>query len=233
MAHALSFPSHVGVRQTVLRPLDLDVSRIAANAGAITLNALVLLLLLVPVAMPPQPGPADLDPVITWVRPKIEPIAVDLLRDPLPPKSETIPKPRATPPQPERAVPDRPAIDSAAPDTPLIADDPVVEPGPAQDTDPSLPQGAPTQLQALSAPPPTYPVEAIRSGLTGTVELEILVGIDGKPLRATVVRSSGHRVLDQAARKAVLSQWRFQPARQNGQPVQALGRVPIVFTLER
>ena len=82
------------------------------------------------------------------------------------------------------------------------------------------------------SPPPAYPGEAVRNGLTGVVELEILVGIDGHPLEARVVRSSGHRLLDAAARRTVLAKWRFQPAMRNGQPVQSLGRVPIEFRLD-
>ena len=89
------------------------------------------------------------------------------------------------------------------------------------------------QLQALESPPPTYPAEAVRDGASGTVLLEILVGIDGRALEARVVRSSGHRALDQAARRVVLSRWRFQPAQRNGHAVQAIGRVPIDFVLQR
>ena len=71
------------------------------------------------------------------------------------------------------------------------------------------------------------------AGITGTVELEILVGIDGKPIDVLIVRSSGNRALDQAARKVVLQRWAFQPAMENGQAVQARGRVPIEFKLDR
>ena len=49
----------------------------------------------------------------------------------------------------------------------------------------------------------------------------------------TIARSSGHRILDEAAREQVLRRWSFQPASVGGQPVQALGRVPITFALER
>ena len=52
-------------------------------------------------------------------------------------------------------------------------------------------------------------------------------------LEAEVVRSSGHRVLDHAARRQVLSRWMFKPAVQAGAPVQALGRVPVEFRLDR
>ena len=141
----------------------------------------------------------------------------------------------ATAPQPRISSPqiDRPAVDSEPDDIVVPPVDPVarVDAGDTLDLKPQL--AASSQLQPISAPPPSYPIDAVRNGLTGIVELEILVGVDGKPLEARVVRSSGHRVLDQAARKVVLSLWRFQPAVRDGREVQALGRVPIVFKLER
>ena len=63
--------------------------------------------------------------------------------------------------------------------------------------------------------------------------LRVLVGTDGYPLEVTVARSSGHRELDDAARVQVLKRWSFRPASGNGQPVQAIGLVPIEFALTR
>lgn len=57
--------------------------------------------------------------------------------------------------------------------------------------------------------------------------------IDGRPLRADIERSSGHRALDAAARRQVLAKWRFKPAMQDGHAIQAIGLVPIDFTLAR
>ena len=51
------------------------------------------------------------------------------------------------------------------------------------------------------------------------------------PLDVRIVKSSGHRVLDQAARRTVLSKWTFVPAMRDGRAVEAVGRVPVVFTL--
>lgn len=88
-------------------------------------------------------------------------------------------------------------------------------------------------LQYASAPPPAYPREALRAGTSGTVVLEVLVGVDGRPLRADVLSSSGHRALDQAARRQVLARWMFKPALMAGVPVQAIGHVPVEFRLDR
>lgn len=236
MAHTLSSPvlsghGHARAMQGGALKLDLDGSRIAANAGAIALNAAVLLLLLVPVALPPPSAVAERDPDVILVQPRVEPEPIIVPVLPTPPRAQPRPAPRPPTALPQ---PDRPVVDSAPNDEVAVPSlDPVERTDPG-DTIEGPPQvAASTQLQAISAPSPSYPSEAIRNGLTGTVELEILVGVDGKPLEATVVRSSGHRVLDQAARKVVLSRWRFQPAVRDGQEVQALGRVPIVFTLNR
>ena len=71
----------------------------------------------------------------------------------------------------------------------------------------------------------------MKRGLTGTVLLQVLVGIDGRPLEVTVAQSSGHRELDEAARAQVLKRWSFQPATKEGKAVQAIGMVPIEFAL--
>lgn len=66
-----------------------------------------------------------------------------------------------------------------------------------------------------SCPPPVYPRSAVRRRLQGTVVLSILVGADGRVANAIVSASSGHAILDDAARDAVLA-WRYQPASQGG-----------------
>jgi protein TonB len=65
----------------------------------------------------------------------------------------------------------------------------------------------------------------------GTVLLEVLVDVDGRPLRVDVRRSSGHRQLDDAAREQVLARWRFRPAMRDGRAIQAIGLVPVNFML--
>jgi protein TonB len=87
------------------------------------------------------------------------------------------------------------------------------------------------RLDYASAPPPPYPPEAARRRLEGTVLLQVLVDVDGRPLEVLVQRSSGHRALDDAARKFVLKRWMFKPAVRDGQPVQAIGLVPVKFSM--
>jgi protein TonB len=87
------------------------------------------------------------------------------------------------------------------------------------------------QLQYRSAPPPSYPIAAIRAGEQGTVVLRVQVDADGRPASVAIERSSGSRVLDNAARQQVLRHWRFVPAQVDGQAVPATGLVPVSFSL--
>jgi protein TonB len=224
MTHAASVP---------FRP-QIDRSRIAAETGAIAINAVLLLALLVPIVPPEVFEPPRPEPAIVWLprerpRPVVPPV-VPVVRQP----------PRVSPalatvqPRPMRIEPPAVVIEGAGE---LFV--PALDPGDVHADDsgdpiaPSLEPLAGAQLRYASAPPPAYPREALRDGATGTVLLEVLVDVDGRPLEVAVVRSSGRRDLDQAARRQVLRRWRFEPAMVDGRAVQAVGVVPVEFTLER
>lgn len=83
----------------------------------------------------------------------------------------------------------------------------------------------------LKNPRPAYPLKAKRDGLSGTTLLRLWVQPSGKPGAVTVQKSSGHEVLDDAAKEAV-SKWAFVPATQGGAPVGGFVTVPIVFRLQ-
>jgi len=75
-----------------------------------------------------------------------------------------------------------------------------------------------------------YPAAAVRRELNGTVLVEIVLHTDGKVERVEVLRSSSHRLLDEAAvesvkRAAPYSFLSALPARQ------IVVRLPIVFEL--
>ena len=73
---------------------------------------------------------------------------------------------------------------------------------------------APT-LRPVSTPAPRYPAEALRSGTSGEVLMEITVGTDGSVTNARVLRATPSRVFDREALNAV-KRWRFEPV---GAPV--------------
>lgn len=75
----------------------------------------------------------------------------------------------------------------------------------------AVPAAAPAQsLRAVSTPAPRYPPEALRSGTSGEVLVELTVGIDGSVTNARVVRATPARVFDREALNAV-RRWRFEP----------------------
>ena len=80
--------------------------------------------------------------------------------------------------------------------------------------------------------PRSYPAQSRALGEEGTVLLRVRVDIDGKPLAAEVLQSSGFERLDNDARRTVMK-WRFNPATANGQPVQASVKVPLRYSLTR
>lgn len=60
------------------------------------------------------------------------------------------------------------------------------------------------------APAPDYPRMAKLRGLFGVVALRLEVNGQGLPMHVSVIKSSGHDILDQAALEA-LKRWRFTP----------------------
>jgi protein TonB len=77
---------------------------------------------------------------------------------------------------------------------------------------------------------PEYPALAVRRGYEGTTLLRVRVLEDGRVAVVEVKESSGYRILDEAALRAVRP-WRFTPALMAGKPVASWVLVPIAFKL--
>ena len=211
----------------------LDAIRILGISSAVAMNLIAAGLLLMPMqALPPPPPP---DAPTVWIIPAARPPA------PLPPPTVPVARPAPANPAPARI----PAIARTPADPPVVvaegtlqASAPVeapVDAGPGAGpvgAGPATTGGAPTQLEYAIAPAPPYPRESLRNGDEGLVVLQVLVDVDGRPLEVEVAEGSGHRLLDRAARRHVLAHWRFRPAIRDGRPVQAVGLVPIQFSLQ-
>lgn len=78
---------------------------------------------------------------------------------------------------------------------------------------------------------PDYPARAAREGLTGSVTLALLVGVDGRVTEAKVENTSGSKELDKAAVSA-LGMCKFKPARTNGVAEAAWTRMAYVWSLD-
>ncbi|MGH9788063.1 MAG: TonB family protein [Candidatus Acidiferrales bacterium] len=102
----------------------------------------------------------------------------------------------------------------------------------------SPPASAPKQIRAsqsvsaskrIGGSPPKYPELARRARIQGTVTLEVIIGTDGRVNNIRV--QSGHPMLIQAAVDAVKT-WKYTPTMMNGQPVEVLTTVVVIFRLE-
>jgi len=213
-------------------PLDSetrpDPSRILAIAAAIAVHAFALLLLLIPMATPVLQPSVESKPGIIFLEAKKKPVQVDVVdKEPKP----VIPRTTTTKPEDKVLSKDRPVIvegGSVATDNSGI-----IDPGPVIDTSPVI--SGPVSVGTLAyvnAPAPRYPRAEAFAGIGGTVLLQVLVDVDGRPIDVVVLQTSGNRNLDRSARETVLKHWLFQPAMRDGQPVQAYGKVPVVFSMQ-
>ena len=229
--------------------------RLLALAVALSLGLHLVLLRALPRAVnepPPQPHVLD----VVLVRPEALPLAHS---EPAPARREPEAAPAPRKPEPKRKpqaeVKKPPPHDPVRGDAPPSASEPPPsdtialapqapvppEAKPLPPPSPASPPVAPPAKPALTPPAfsasylrnpaPRYPTAARRNGEQGTVTLRVLVTREGAPARVTIEQTSGSRHLDTAALEAVKS-WRFVPARQGTEPVDAWVLVPIVFRLE-
>lgn len=201
--------------------------RIAATSTAIALHAVALLALLAPVAAPPAADDTIVvRPVIFWPEKKLPP------PDPPPPIPVDIVKPQPT----NTTVQSQQNV--APIDVPIVSEEgteayvpTIAEAGPVASANIDPNPVAAVRLEYADAPAPAYPRDAMRAGRQGVVMLQVTVDIDGRPVDVVIAQSSGHRDLDIAARQQVLKRWRFKPAMKDGLAIQAIGMVPVDFTL--
>ncbi|MGJ0490991.1 energy transducer TonB [Methylobacter sp.] len=172
---------------------------------------------------------------ITLVKPQPKPIA------PPPP-----PPPKAKPKPPQKKV------------VPLKPQKPKVKPKPVEEIVEPTPQptitdnSAPVSSAPVTAPPappveekvtqphagadylnnpaPEYPEIAMDRGWEGRVLMKVHVKPDGKPDNISVIKSSGKKVLDDAAVSTV-KKWSFVPAKRGDTPIAGWVTVPITFNL--
>ena len=214
------------VRPQSVAGVHPDTVRIVAMSAAIALNAAALLAALrpvaatLPVAMPTPPALRLIDHP---AEPKRVPPPPILLK-PLPPRPVQV-APAVKPASVQPPVAAVPTDEGTAPATVPVP----VEAAPQPES--SAPMEA--TLAYAAAPPPTYPRVAIAAHMEGTVTLRVLVDETGKPVDVVVEGSSGHAVLDKAAREQVLAHWRFQPATAGGKAVRAWARIPVSFDLRK
>ncbi|MES2263801.1 MAG: TonB family protein [Pseudomonadota bacterium] len=208
------------------------------KAGLVALAAVTLLLHAGVISALKHSGPAQPLP------PKVEPLAIQIAPPPPPP-----PPPPPEPPKPQLAKVT--PVRVIAPSTPVVRQAPVDNGPPTADTV-QVATAAPVAPVPVAAPPappppepvteprgfvgyrsnpaPDYPAFAQDRGLQGKVVLKVQVLASGRAGQVTVDKSSGHKVLDDAAIKAVLA-WAFDPARRGQTPIDGWVSVPLNFKL--
>jgi protein TonB len=106
----------------------------------------------------------------------------------------------------------------AKPATPVLRVDPV-----------RVPIGGDVKpAQIVKRVEPIYPPIAKSARISGTVELEGVIGADGRMIELRV--KSGHPFLAKAAYDAVL-QWIYRPTTLNGKPVEVIAPITVTFRL--
>jgi TonB family protein len=78
---------------------------------------------------------------------------------------------------------------------------------------------------------PVYPESARSAGISGTVVLHAVIGMDGKPLSLHVKNSQIDPDLARSAVEAV-NQWRYTPTLLNGEPIEVDTTITVIYSLE-
>ncbi len=100
-----------------------------------------------------------------------------------------------------------------------------VEEGPARPAGDEV-----TAPLAIQSPAPKYTESARRARIQGVVILEVEIDREGR-VTSTRILKGLPLGLDEEARQAI-SQWRFQPAMRNGEPVPAITVLTVNFQLQ-
>ncbi|MEG3638073.1 energy transducer TonB [Magnetococcus sp. PR-3] len=150
------------------------------------------------------------------------------------PTPKQVAKPRTQPLQPAVRPPVEPKPTIQQPITAGTYSSPSVpkQPIQAQRTlkgQPAVKRYTPPQYGHNPLPP--YPRKARKRGVQGTVLLTVEVLKNGAVKTITITQSSGSRLLDRAARRAV-KRWHFTPAQRGDRVEAATVRVPIRFQLK-
>ena len=172
--------------------------------------------------------------LITDLKPQKNTLALEIIRPPKvePPAPPPPPPPRRTPPKAPPPIQTAAVVPSEAPlaaPVETVAAVAPAEPAPAPPPEPVKPAFG--GIGYKNNPPPDYPALAVRQGWQGTVLLRVRVLQSGTVESVEVVRSSGKKVLDDAAIHTV-ERWVFAPSTRGTTPIDGFATVPIEFKLD-
>jgi protein TonB len=213
-------------------PSTLSWQRIVALCSTFTLHVAAVAVVAIPLAVPLS---RTLPLVVPTALFEVKPAPVTKPEPPGPVPPPRVPrthKPTLAPAPPTEAP--APTTTNAIP-----VESPMATPASAGASTYGIPSDAPASptgeartLAYDGALKLRYPPTSVRQREQGTVLLRVLVDAGGSVQRIEIERSSGHALLDAAARAAV-ERAHFRPVLRNGLAVPAWGLVPIEFRLDR
>ncbi|SRR6266436_9589618 len=175
--------------------------------------------------------------VVDVIKKPIETKIVEEAKPPPPPETPPPPPPKLAPPPPPFIPPPEVNIAVTPPAAATITAVTTTPPPPVATIAPPPPVArvplrvAPVIDAARNCAKPEYPPASARAEETGTVTLRFYVDEEGRAVRSEIVRSSGHKRLDEAAR-AALSLCKFKPGTMDGKAVPMTGDLQYVWKLE-
>lgn len=174
-------------------------------------------------ARPGQPPSQQRTPPAPLPRPALaQPAAAAVVPAPM----RSTPAPQAPAAPAATSMTNAAAVQATTPQgAPVVSNAPLAQTSPARVELPS------STADYLNNPKPAYPPASKRMGEQGLVVVRVLIGTDGRALRAEIRQSSGFERLDQAALATTLK-WRYVPGKRGGQPEALWFNVPIHFVLE-
>ena len=174
--------------------------------------------------------------VVDVIKKPIETKIVEEAKPPPPPETPPPPPPKLAPPPPPFIPPPEVNIAVTAPAAAITVVT-TTPPPPVATIAPTPPPAhvplrvAPVIDAAHNCSNPVYPPASARAEETGTVTLRFYIDEEGRAVKSEIVRSSGHKRLDEAAR-AALSLCKFKPGTLDGKVVSMPGELQYVWRLE-
>lgn len=174
--------------------------------------------------------------VVDVIKKPIETKIVEEAKPPPPPETPPPPPPKLNTPPPPFIPPPEVQIAIAPPPTATITSVTSTPPPPVAAIAPAPPPHVPVKTApvidaARNCAKPEYPPASARAEETGTVTVRFVIDADGKAIQSQVVKSSGHKRLDEAARQA-LSLCHFTPGTIDGKPDRTSVDIQYVWKLE-
>ena len=174
--------------------------------------------------------------VVDVIKKPIETKIVEEAKPPPPPETPPPPPPKLNTPPPPFIPPPEVQIAVAAPAAATITAVTTTPPPPVAAIAPTPPPRAavktlPVIDAARNCDKPAYPPASARAEETGTVTVRFFVDEEGRAIKSEIVRSSGHKRLDEAARQA-LGLCKFKPGTVDGKAVPMSADLQYVWKLE-